>query len=91
MSVATPPHVKELDIRAQQHYDSEIKPIVEIDENIGKILVLDLDSGDYEISENSLEISLRMRDKHPNGHLYQFRIGYRAVDSFGGRLRPTKR
>lgn len=74
-------------------YDDHIRPAVEKEENIGKLINIDLDSGDYEIDtdRNSVALTDRLLAKHPNARIIQLRIGYHTVHSFGGvRLMPNK-
>ncbi len=58
--------------------------------NVGKYLVIDIDSEDYEIGEEHLPTAKRLRARHPDASLYGMRIGYRAAVSFGGALRPEE-
>ncbi len=79
---------------ADEFYQTRIRPVVETEENIGKMLILDVQSGDYEIDDmnNSLALNKRMLAKHPDSRLAGFRIGYDAVQAFGGyRPMPSKR
>ena len=60
---------------------------IETPENIGKLILLDLDSGDYEIDdETNLEAIRRLQNRHPISELFALRIGYEAVASFCGSL-----
>lgn len=80
--------------RGDEWYDNHIRPLVETDENIGKIITIDVETGDYEITTwlNSYQGSDTLLAKHPNAELIQIRIGYSVVDTFGGlRLMPSKR
>ncbi len=80
--------------RADEMYDTRIRPLVETDENIGKIIIVDIETGDYAIEEKdtSFEARKRMRAKYPGERLAGFRIGYDAVHAFGGyRPMPSKR
>jgi hypothetical protein len=73
-------------------YDRHIAPIVETDDNIGKIIAIDVDTGDYEIDRDGLTASKRLRARHPDAVILGLRIGYDAVEAFGGAaLRPAKR
>jgi hypothetical protein len=76
----------ELGRLAQELYEKKLRPLVETPENIGKIIVMDVDSGDYEIDEKGVDSSLRLRARHPNGALYALRIGYKTAVSFSGVL-----
>lgn len=79
----------ELARRAQEFYDRELRKAVETAENIGKILVLDVASGDYEIDEMGIETARRLQAKHPGAPLFAFRIGYKTGESFSGMLERT--
>ncbi|GEM_PF-3998234 len=48
--------------RGDDWYDNHIRPVVETDENISKMLILDIITGDYEIDEmqNSHALNTRM-------------------------------
>ena len=85
---------EEVGRRGREWYADHLRPVVETNENIGKLIVIDVETGDYEIDTdtNSLALTLRMRDKHTDPILYKMRIGYSAVYSFGSfRLMPSKR
>lgn len=79
----------EIDRRGQELYDQRIRPLVEIPENIGLQIVVDVETGEYEIDENGLEASHRLLSKHPGAALYGLRIGYNAVYTLGGVLREA--
>ena len=75
--------------RGQSLYEREIRPVVEHPHNIGKQIVIDVETGDYEIDDDGLAASRRLLAKHSNAALYGARIGYNAVYSLGGVLKPT--
>ena len=70
---------------AQQLY-ARLRNTIEIPENIGKMIVMEVESGDYEIDDKGIETSLRLQARHPNTKLYALRIGYKDVVSFRGVL-----
>lgn len=70
--------------RGRAIYEREIRAKVEEPANKGKILVLDIDSGDYEIDEDHLTASDRACAKHPDGVFFGLRIGYPALGKIGG-------
>src|SRR5947207_6843167 len=76
--------------RGLRWYDLAIRSKVETDENIGKIIVIDADSGDYEIADEGLAAGRRLRERHPEADMLCLRIGYNAVYSLGGVLTRTK-
>ena len=71
--------------RAHAFYE-RLRPQIETPENIGKIIVMDVDSGDYGIDDAGIETSRRLQAQHPDATLYAMRIGYRAVEAIGGVL-----
>ena len=72
---------------AKEIYYREIRPQV-IEQHRGKFLVLDVESGDYEIDEEHSAAARRLMARRPHGRRFGFRIGYRAAYSFGGLLKP---
>src|SRR4051812_40223397 len=52
--------------------------------NLGKIVVIDVETGDYEIDEDHLAANRRARAKNPNAVLYGLRIGYPAIGKISG-------
>lgn len=79
---------QELGERAHQLY-ARLREKVETTGNIGKFIVLDVESGDYEIDEQGIESSRRLQARHPGVVLYALRIGYKTVASFCGGLERT--
>ncbi len=73
--------------RAWQHY-YRLRPQIETPENIGKLILFDVGSGDYEIAEDDLGIDAVgvLRERHSNADVFCLRIGYEAVCSFDGGL-----
>ncbi len=82
--------VEETDERGRSLYE-KIRPLVDKEPNIGKQLVVDVETGDCEIDDDGLAASLRLLAKNPDAALYGVRIGYNAVYSLGGVLRPIER
>lgn len=81
----SPHHNGSLGERAQQLYE-RLRPQVEIPENIGKLIVMEVDSGDYEIDEAGITSSRHLQARHPGAMLYALRIGYKTVETLGGVL-----
>ena len=75
--------------RGKEWYETRLRETVEIDENIGKQIVIDIETGEYEIDDSGLEASLRILARKPDAALYGARIGYNAVYSIGGTLTRT--
>jgi hypothetical protein len=79
----------EIQRRGQALYDERIRAIVETPENIGKLIAIDVETGDYEIADDGIAATRPLRAKNPDAILYGIRIGYNAVYAFGGTLRRT--
>lgn len=77
----------------EQRY-ADIRAQVETPEQIGKLIIIDLDSGDYEIDLDSgdlgIEASRRLQTRHPGASLHARRIGYQTAASFCGSLERTQ-
>lgn len=72
---------------AERLYKESIRQQVEKEENIGKMVLIDVESGDYEVDENGLEACKRLNERHQNiTRLHGIRIGYNVAVSFGGDL-----
>ena len=80
----------EIDRRGQEVYEQYICGKVETAENIGKQIVIDVETGDYEIDSDGLAASRRLLAKHRDAALFGARIGYDTVYALGGALMPTK-
>ncbi|MBI3948730.1 MAG: hypothetical protein HY321_22665 [Armatimonadetes bacterium] len=70
--------------RGEAIYDQQIRPKVEA-ANRGEYLVLDLETGDYEIDTDHVAASDRVAAKHPGAPLFAMRIGYPTLARIGGR------
>lgn len=77
--------------RGNEIYETVLRARVETPENIGKQIVVDADSGDYEIGDDGIAISRAVRERHPDARLIGLRIGYNAVYAIGGVLTRTVR
>jgi hypothetical protein len=80
---------EEIDRRGEELYERQLRTQVDVPENAGKQIVIDVETGDYEIDEDGLAASRRLLQRHPGAALYGARIGYDAVYTLGGVLRPT--
>jgi hypothetical protein len=70
-------------------YGENIREKVEAQHH-GKFLVIDIESGDYEIDDRDVNASLRLLARRPNGILYGIRIGYPAAYRLGGPILVAK-
>ena len=65
-----------------------LRPQIETPENIGKLIIIDVGSGDYEIAGDNLgfKASAQVRERHPDADQKGLRIGYKTSISFCGDL-----
>jgi hypothetical protein len=68
---------------AQALYEREIKAKVE-PEHIGKIIAIDVESGDHELGDTVLTATKPLRSRRPNGRFFALRVGYDAVYALSG-------
>ena len=59
-------------------------------EDKGKIVVIDVTTGNYLIGDDDTELSLKLEELNPQSLTWVERVGYRAVYSFGGRIIPVE-
>ena len=70
--------------RGDQIYDRDIRPRVEIG-NEGKFVVIDVETGAYEIDDDEVAASDRLLARHPDAQVWLRRVGSRYVRRFGPR------
>lgn len=74
---------EEVATRGESIYEREIRHIVE-NQCKGQFLVLDIETGEYEINQDDLIATKRAMAKRPAAVLYGLRIGYPAAYRVGG-------
>ncbi len=67
-------------------YTRRLQALVETEENLGKIIMIDINSEDYAVATTGLEAGKILRERQPDGILCALRIGYTAVETIGGVL-----
>ena len=68
-------------------YNEKILPTLG-PEHKGKVVVIDVKSGDYEIDRSDLAADLRLRKRRPDAFTWAERVGSPAVYRIGSRYRP---
>ena len=76
--------VEEVAERTKQFYENGIRQQVESGDNIGKMIVIDAETGEYGIDKNIVETALKFKQQKANARLFTMRIGYDVAVSFGG-------
>ncbi len=73
--------------RGQAIYRKKIRPLV-YPEMKGQIVVIDVDSGDYEIDDDDARAFEALLTRRPGARTWAERVGYRALYSTGGGAIP---
>jgi hypothetical protein len=70
--------------RGDALYEAQIRSQVE-EGNHGKIVAIDIETGEFEVADEILPATDRLFDRLPDAQPWIVRIGHRAVDRFGAR------
>jgi hypothetical protein len=74
---------------ATKLYVDSIREAVEIEGNIGKMVIIDVETGAYHIDANGIESARYLRQQNPTARLFGIRIGYNVAASFSGLMERT--
>ena len=76
--------------RGKALYEQSIRAQVETEDTVGKLVSIDIETGDFEIGDDrSLDAPRRLLARHPGAAIYTLRIGYNAVYALGGVVERT--
>ncbi|KYC38743.1 hypothetical protein WA1_36875 [Scytonema hofmannii PCC 7110] len=85
MAVRQPRYSKEeFARRGNEIYKSQVRQQVE-EGNYGKIVAIDVESGAFEVADNTIAATDRLYERYPDAQPWVIRIGHRAVYRFGSR------
>jgi hypothetical protein len=70
-------------------YEQSVRPQVE-SSNPGQIVALDVNTGAYEVGNDTLIACQRLLARLPDAQIWCVRIGYPAVHRFGPRVRTVR-
>jgi len=88
MTTRQPKYSKEEHARlGTELYEQRIRPLVEAG-NHGKIVAIDVDTGEYELDPDSLTAAHRLFARLPDAQIWFVRIGFPYVHRFGFGVRP---
>jgi hypothetical protein len=73
---------EEFERRGTELYERKIRSLLE-QGNRGKVVAIDIETGDYEPGEDSLDASEAIIARSPDAQIWCVRIGYPAVDRYG--------
>ena len=74
--------IDEICDRGEKIYEEQIKTLVEPQET-GKFIVIDIESGDYEIDEEMLAASDRLQERRPDSVQFGGMVGYESAYRIG--------
>lgn len=72
--------------RGQEIYERDIRPQVEAG-NKGKLLVINVESGEYEMDSDAIVAAKRAKTRFGAAPLFTMRIGYKGAYRLGGSLK----
>ena len=73
---------EEVAARADVLYQSQIRSTVDTPDNFGKMLVIDVETGEYSIDRSGVESAMRLKEKRPMARLFMLRIGFDVAVDF---------
>ena len=80
------PSREEIAKRGEGIYRQTIRRQVENPGNIGRMVIIDVETEDFEVETSGIDTARRLRARHPDGVLYGKRIGYDVAEALGGVL-----
>lgn len=78
--------VEEVAARAKKLYADKIRAIIECEANIGKMVVIDAETGEYGMDKSGIHSAIALKAKNPKARLFTIRIGYDVAVAFGGNI-----
>jgi len=89
MTVRQPRYSKEeFARRGDEIYETQVRSQVE-EGNHGKIVAIDIETGAFEVADDSLSAAKQLLKRCPEAQIFGIRIGHRAVHRFGFRSPTT--
>ncbi len=83
---------KAISDKGKRIYEETIKPLIDIEKEKGKFVVIDVETGDYEIDKKDIVASRRLRERHPGILTYAVRVGFpTAYRMTGMKIQRSKR
>jgi hypothetical protein len=85
MMLRQPRYTKEeFACRGHEIYESQVRSQIE-EGNHGKIVAIDIETGAFEVADDSLTAAKQLLIRFPYAQIFGIRIGHRAVHRFGFR------
>ena len=80
-----PNYIEEVAERGRKLYEERIKALVDPVVHYGKFVVIDVETGDYEIDKRDIVATKRLLERRPGAMTYGVRVGFLAAYRMGGR------
>ncbi|GAP97075.1 hypothetical protein [Leptolyngbya sp. NIES-2104] len=68
--------------RGNEIYESQVRPQIE-QGNFGKIVAIDIETGAFELANDTITASDRLLEQHPEAQIWCVRVGHKGVHRFG--------
>lgn len=81
---------KQIAQRGMALYAQRIRSQVESPENIGKLIAINIETEEYQIGDDLIDLAAKLRSTQPDAMLWAERVGYDAVYAVGGTRIRTK-
>lgn len=79
---------EEFALRGDEIYDREVLPHLG-PEDEGKLVLIDIETGDYEVDRDEVAASDRLLARHPDAQVWMRQVGSRYARRFGPRSKTT--
>ena len=76
---------QQVEAKGEEIYERHIRGMVEPG-NRGKFVVIDIETGEFEVDDDDLQATKRALEKRPEAVLYGLRIGYPTAYTLGGHI-----
>lgn len=76
---------EEVAARGEAIYAEKIRSLVE-KTNKGKFVIIDVETGEYEMDDDDLTATKRLLSKRPDAVIYGLRVGFPAAYFLGGHI-----
>ena len=69
--------------RGDEIYNRDIRPLVETEENKGKFVAIDIETGAWEMNADEINAGNRLFAQVPDAQTWMVRVGYGCLRRFG--------
>jgi hypothetical protein len=75
--------------RGDEIYEQRIQPVL-TEKDKGRLVAIDIETGDYEVGDDEIDVIHRLRARIPGAQAWLVRVGSRYVHRFGLRHARSK-